>query len=464
MTSSILVILFVWILLCGLFTQVAGCLARKWQLTPGFWVWVLLVPSIILLPIPNVLIHKLEFVSTAHYTALEPVAWMAGHIAGPVQTSSTLPWAQLALTLIMLVSLLRLGRLLQQYRSVCRLARQSVYYPQALRKKVIPRNVQCRLLPAEAPPVSAFVAGLYRPVIVLPRDVLQLSQQQQQIIIEHELNHIRFGDHWWLMGWHCLCAVAWFNPFLSRLSAHFTHAVEMRCDGATIRQGGFSHHAYAQALIASLKQSAGAAPSSHDALMQLSFTGHGIDLAGYKQRVRVALGTGPAILSWQRHLPVFVLILACLALAKSTYTWALASAPGNWIMPVAEPVVSSVFGHVATFRHNRVHQGVDFKGPVGTAVQASAAGQVMIADDISLNPSYGKVVLVRHGDGWQTLYAHLDSIDVQAGEQIKQGQAVGTMGATGKVTGPHLHFELLENGHRHDPMAYLIDAQNAQEQ
>lgn len=464
MSSSILMTLFAWTLLSGLFTYIGGYLANKWQLSPGFWVWALMVPSVILLPVPSILIQNIDVVSATHFTTLEPVAWMAGHVTAPVQQPGILSVAQSLLILVLLVSLIRLMGLAQRYRFVCQLAHQSSDYPQPVKSNTIAGKINCRILPPHASPTSAFVAGLYHPVIVLPRDVLQLTAQQQQIIIEHELNHIRFGDHWWLMGWHCVCAIAWFNPFLPRLRGYFSHAVEMRCDQATISRGGFSHRAYAQALIASLKQSVNTTPMPHTTPLQLSFTGDGIDLAGYKQRIRVALGTGPAKLSYQRHLPVFVVILIFLALVKSTYTWALASGPVNWIMPVADPVVSSAFGQIATLRLNRVHQGVDFKGPTGTAITASAAGQVVIADNTSLHANYGNTVVVSHGDGWQTLYAHLDRIDVQAGEQIKQGQMVGTMGATGKVTGPHLHFELLEHGHKRDPMAYLTHANKAKEQ
>jgi murein DD-endopeptidase MepM/ murein hydrolase activator NlpD len=91
----------------------------------------------------------------------------------------------------------------------------------------------------------------------------------------------------------------------------------------------------------------------------------------------------------------------------------------------------------------RLHTGVDLAAPQGTVVLASRAGRVLLVESIS---GYGTTVLLDHGEGWQTLYAHLHEASVLVGAWLEQGQALGTVGMTGSVTGPHLHFELRRQG------------------
>lgn len=86
------------------------------------------------------------------------------------------------------------------------------------------------------------------------------------------------------------------------------------------------------------------------------------------------------------------------------------------------------------------HRGTDFGAPRGTAVLA---------------PADGKVVVIEHASGTRTLYAHLDQRIVMAGERVRAGQRIALSGATGKVTGPHLHFEVSRQGAHIDPQALL---------
>lgn len=91
----------------------------------------------------------------------------------------------------------------------------------------------------------------------------------------------------------------------------------------------------------------------------------------------------------------------------------------------------------------RLHTGVDLAAPQGTVVLASRAGRVLLVESISV---YGTTVLLDHGEGWQTLYAHLHDAIVVSGAWLEQGQPLGTVGMTGSATGPHLHFELRRQG------------------
>ena len=89
--------------------------------------------------------------------------------------------------------------------------------------------------------------------------------------------------------------------------------------------------------------------------------------------------------------------------------------------------------------NNRPHTGIDYGCPKGTSILASNDGEVMAAGwDLT---GFGFRVILKHPDGRATLYGHLDSIGVNVGDKVKQGQEIGISGDTGKATGPHLHFE-----------------------
>jgi murein DD-endopeptidase MepM/ murein hydrolase activator NlpD len=88
------------------------------------------------------------------------------------------------------------------------------------------------------------------------------------------------------------------------------------------------------------------------------------------------------------------------------------------------------------------YNAIDLGGRTGTPVLAAASGRVIIARSSGWNGGYGNYVVISHGNGTQTLYAHLSSLSVSSGDTVSQGQTIGAIGATGRSTGPHLHFEI----------------------
>ena len=133
-----------------------------------------------------------------------------------------------------------------------------------------------------------------------------------------------------------------------------------------------------------------------------------------------------------------------------------ASAPS--IMPVKMSEIhgiSSQFGQrVDPITHEvKHHGGIDFGGPVGTPIYATADGEV-ISVKIS-NKGYGNNVIIDHGNGYRTRYAHLNFIYVQIGDKVRKGQNIATMGSTGKSTGPHLHYEVIKDNKRINPMNFF---------
>lgn len=93
-------------------------------------------------------------------------------------------------------------------------------------------------------------------------------------------------------------------------------------------------------------------------------------------------------------------------------------------------------------QHLHGYNGVDIGARTGTNIYASAAGTVIIAKSSGWNAGYGNYIVIQHGNGTQTLYAHASKIFVSVGDTVAQGTAIGAVGSTGKSTGPHLHFEV----------------------
>lgn len=122
--------------------------------------------------------------------------------------------------------------------------------------------------------------------------------------------------------------------------------------------------------------------------------------------------------------------------------------------PVTTGFVGSGFGsRVDPFSGQMVmHSGVDFAAPAGAPILAAAGGVVSVAE---FNPAYGNMVVVDHGNGLQTLYAHASKLGVKAGEIVRKGQQIASVGSTGRSTGAHLHFEVHVNGVPRNPARFL---------
>ena len=133
------------------------------------------------------------------------------------------------------------------------------------------------------------------------------------------------------------------------------------------------------------------------------------------------------------------------------------AALGGYIWPVSSRYITSTFGGRASPGGigSTNHKGIDIGG-VGytTPVKAAKAGTVIVSQYSS---SYGNYVVVSHGSGNTTLYAHMSSRKVSVGAYVNQGDVLGITGSTGNSTGPHLHFEITENGVRIDPLKYLTN-------
>ena len=126
----------------------------------------------------------------------------------------------------------------------------------------------------------------------------------------------------------------------------------------------------------------------------------------------------------------------------------------QWPVPSSYRVTSNYGPRICPFHGRELHPGIDIGAPSGSSIVAAGAGKVISAGGLG---TYGNVVMIDHGNGVVTLYAHQQSggIRVGVGQRVKKGQRIGTVGSTGNSTGPHLHFESRVNGTPKNPMGYL---------
>lgn len=142
----------------------------------------------------------------------------------------------------------------------------------------------------------------------------------------------------------------------------------------------------------------------------------------------------------------------------------------NSCIPAIQPIALNDFRRISDYYgmrrdpfngRKRMHYGMDFTGPVGTDVYSTGDGKVIKA---KYNPyGYGKEVIIDHGFGYKTLYAHLKDITVEKGNTVTRGQVIGTLGNTGRSTGPHLHYEVRKNNRPQNPLYYYFNDISADE-
>ncbi len=126
---------------------------------------------------------------------------------------------------------------------------------------------------------------------------------------------------------------------------------------------------------------------------------------------------------------------------------------GAFWLPVSQPPVSN-FGARSVFngQPRNPHAGVDFGSPAGTPIAAPGAGRIVLADSLYFT---GNTVIVDHGLELVSVFAHLSKISVRKDEEVERGAVIGLVGATGRATGPHLHWSVRLRGARVDPLSLM---------
>ncbi len=145
----------------------------------------------------------------------------------------------------------------------------------------------------------------------------------------------------------------------------------------------------------------------------------------------------------------------------------LASLPS--IKPVREDKLKRKISYMSGFGYrdhpiyhiNKFHKGIDLTCPAGTHIQATGNGVVEMVK--RSKRGYGKHIVINHGYGYKTIYAHMSKIDVEQGDKVLRGQKIGLVGSTGASTAPHLHYEVRINGEPVDPINFIYDGMTTEE-
>lgn len=307
---------------------------------------------------------------------------------------------------------------------------------------------------------SVCVYGVFRPVIIIPDGIeARVSFNDLVLMGAHELAHVKRGDCLFFAACSISRILFWFNPFVKRLAARAELAAERSADRMVI-EGGADRRNYAACFVEGLRFAAERARQAQVSVP--SFTP--FDRRSRRERLDAILsGTDP------RQARVSKLIMGSTIVFAAVIAFAQAAFAVNPNERVSDTAVLSeapVSGEV-TLAYDApidkkigvsrvIHKGVDIKAAPGEPIKAPADGVVVEATDVYQGkPGWGKVVVIRHRNGVITRYAHLGDYSVKRGDHVQAGDIIGEVGATGVVTGPHLHFETLVNGEPVDPVKAL---------
>lgn len=309
---------------------------------------------------------------------------------------------------------------------------------------------------------TPFTLGLLRPRVYLPAG---LAGTAREAVILHERTHIRRGDPLTKPLFYAVACLHWFNPLAWLAFREFERDMEAACDEAAVRgQSSAARSAYCESILRFAMQGRGVPGSL--AFGQGSAKTRIVHLLHYRR-----LGAGAMVVC---AVVIAASMTACMmqpTLQDTPATGETAATPETaqpeeTPAPTAAPEVVTAassqlplledpansplfidpvpdYKYISRFKNNS-HRGDDLHAAAGTDVLAAADGVVITADK---HYSYGNFVVIDHGTNsegysWRTLYAHLQSYTVEAGQSVTQGQVIGYAGSTGQSTGNHCHFEV----------------------
>ncbi|HEY7884854.1 MAG TPA: M23/M56 family metallopeptidase, partial [Cellvibrionaceae bacterium] len=320
-------------------------------------------------------------------------------------------WVAL-LGLIFSISLFQLGRVAKQWQRLQQLIKLTE--PLAATSELcpaqqasMPANVEIRQTQAA---ISPFMAGWSRMVLVVPAYIWQLSVQQRHLLLTHELVHLKRRDPQQLLMLRIVVACCWFIPVLRKIEQGFIHSIELAVDRAVLAKQPELSTVYGQTLLSSLKLS----QASQGSVLTPGLINRHSDHDFFQQRLQHLFKRSPELSNGQKWRIVLAFMFGALLLHMSSSAFNYSEPPTEWLLPLGKAPINSFYAEKHPIRQNRPHQGLDFGAPSGATIKAAQKGKVLIADATSLSNGYGKVVLIDHGHGYQTLYAHLDDFSIIA--------------------------------------------------
>ncbi|WP_417491163.1 peptidoglycan DD-metalloendopeptidase family protein [Maricaulis sp.] len=493
----------------GLAWLAASILARRaCQAAPKLWrsarlvaiLPLVLAPVLYAVPQPRPVPPVLEFLDEPDLSL--PTTGAVQHLRPLATSSRALPtlelWLVVAYMLGLAVALLLALRRHHLRRTVLAHGRPADRHERLLLDreagKLGVRSPDMRLCPRATSP---FLTG-WRGVIVAPESLLRTPDLARHALV-HELCHLRRGDERDRLLGSALTILLWFNWPLRQIERELDAARELACDRDAIEAlGQTERKAYAAALIETMRSTAqpvsafgphdrrhremrikailsGGHPGRHSVLTAVALLLLAIPVAGAQSVITprrpasapvdqlapvvvaqpanpaTAPAAGPALAPVSAVAPVMATAAAPLSTPAAP---TVPSGAPDLPRPVLDGRVTSVYGpRPARPAGSPVfHGGTDIAASTGAAISAPGAGTVVHAEmGYQGSERWGNTIEIAHGDGWSTVYAHLDTINVEPGQAVAAGDQIGTVGTTGASTGPHVHVELHHDGERVDP-------------
>ncbi|REK74317.1 M56 family metallopeptidase [Paenibacillus paeoniae] len=296
--------------------------------------------------------------------------------------------------------------------------------------------------------------GWWRPKILIPaRMIGQLDKEDWTCILLHELIHIRRRDAFWNGLMTLLLLLHWFNPFMWLAWLRMREDQELSCDA--LATGMVDKKSYGSAMIKVLELM----PSSRQNALIPFISGktklikRRVTMIAMKKKPAFTIKAAIIVAVFSIAIFSGVTIHAKQQPASDSNSqdaeppYALAS--DSYILP-AEGRIALHFGDTKKISKNETQtsNGIEIINEEGTPVYAAADGVIGIA---GYGSAEGNQIVISHAADVQSVYSHLSDIVVQAGEEVKQGQQIGTIGSTGQSTGTHLKFQMLVNNVYTDP-------------
>ncbi len=314
-------------------------------------------------------------------------------------------------------------------------------------KSIIQKEGGYKIAFADVPEIFSYFKWIF-----IPKKEFKKYNQQ---IVEHEIIHIKLKHSWDVILSELYISFFWFNPLLYFYRKSLKSIHEFQADKGVLEKG-IKTSQYMELLLQSLK------------IQKPNNLYNYFNQPILKKRITMMTKPKSKNLSKLTYIVLFpVFTILTLAFTKPSSTndsfiktiniSNLVSTPPS-LFPVknaSKKDITSLFGK---FRKNPiikkkvVHGGIDIKASIGTPVIATADG---IINKASLENAWGNLIIITHANGYETWYAHLNDFNVIKNQKVKKGDIIGFVGNTGRSLGPHLHYEVKQNGKRLNPLNFI---------
>ena len=323
-----------------------------------------------------------------------------------------------------------------------------------------------------------FTIGTFRPKIYIPENILQKSETKHlEPVIAHDLAHVKRYDDFFIRIQSLVQIIYFFHPVVWITTSRMNLARECLCDQLVLSKERINYRTYAYGLLHILKMNT----TNQQKLVTMPALGN------QKNKIITRFQKMKGEQRMKKSTLVFSAIgIAIIAMTVLPMAEESAEMNKTDVVRNSPPRSTKNSGMVLNYGENKVkylkeivadgvislrfgkakhpfkegiydHKGLDIKAKLGTDVHSFADGKVTKAvHEYTPDKGAGMYVTIEHSDGLQTRYTHLNEVLVEEGQKVKAGEQIGEVGSTGLSTGPHLHFEVIKDGERVNPLDYVL--------